>query len=248
MCTLIPVSGSFTRYATRFFDSSLGFAIGWQYWLAWVAVFGAESSAFVLLVKFWNDDPNLTPLWITIFILVNLSIHLCPIRIFGEVEFYVSAMKVVAVVVFIIVTWAIMGGAGPTGSRHGAEFWHIPGLENGLHNGFKGIASVFVTAAFAIGGIEMIGIVGGECVQPRWNLPRAIRTLMWRIVIFYVVSMLFLSFVVPYDSQDLIGASNANSSPFVIAIQTAGRKSAAMSIPPTNTDLIWQASVCSLTS
>ncbi|KAB8356667.1 hypothetical protein FH972_024244 [Carpinus fangiana] len=247
---VIPVSGAFTRYATRFFDKSLGFAIGWQYWcvpffffssgrlnrerervaktntkrkrLAWVAVFGAEASAFVILINYWDDNPDLTPLWISIFIVINLAIHLCPVRIFGEVEFVVSAIKVVAVVVFIIVTWAIMGGAGSNGRKHGAEYWHLPGLENGLHNGFWGMAAVFVNAAFASGGVEMVGVVAGEAQQPRWNLPRGIRTMIWRIVIFYVVSMIFLSFVVPYNDDNLIGGSNAKSSPFVVAIFNAG--------------------------
>lgn len=81
---------------------------------------------------------------------------------------------------------------------------------------------MFVTAAFAAGGTEMVGVVAGEAAFPRYNLPRAIRTLMWRIFIFYIVSMLFLTFVVRYDSQDLVGGKNANSSPFVLAIKDAG--------------------------
>lgn len=68
----------------------------------------------------------------------------------------------------------------------------------------------------------MVGVVAGEAEHPRYNLPRAIKTLMWRIFIFYVVSMLFLTFVVPYNQQGLIGTKNANSSPFVLAIKDAG--------------------------
>ena len=68
----------------------------------------------------------------------------------------------------------------------------------------------------------MVGVVSGEAEHPRYNLPRAIRTLMWRIFIFYIVSMLFLTFVVPYNQKGLIGGSNANSSPFVLAIKNAG--------------------------
>lgn len=153
-----------------------------------------------------------------------MVIHVSPVGVFGEVEFWVSALKVVAVCVFIVVCWAIMGGAGPQGQKHGAEFWHLPGLNNGLANDFKGLASVFVNAGFACGGVEMVGVAAGEAQQPRWNLPRAIKTLMWRIVIFYVFSMLFLSFVVPYTDDNLVGKSNAKSSPFVIAIFNAGIK------------------------
>ncbi|KAK3048009.1 hypothetical protein LTS18_013024, partial [Coniosporium uncinatum] len=222
MAVIIPVSGSFSRYAARFYDRSLGFAVGWQYWLAWVAVFGAESSAFVILINYWIENSALTPLWISIFVIVNLAIHVCPVRVFGEVEFVVSTIKVVSVVAFIIVTWCIMGGAGPAGRKRGAEYWQLEGLDNGLNNGFKGLASSFVTAAFAQGGVEMVGVVAGETGAPKWVLPRAIRMLMWRIMIFYIFSMVFLSFVVPYNDPNLLGGSNANSSPFVIAIRDAG--------------------------
>lgn len=118
MAVVIPVSGSFTRYVTRFYDPSLGFAMGWQYWLAWVSVFGAEAAAFRILIDYWYRNESLTPLWISIFLVINLAIHVCPVRVFGEVEFVVSAIKVVSVILFIVVTWCIMGGAGPTGEVH----------------------------------------------------------------------------------------------------------------------------------
>ncbi|RDW72192.1 hypothetical protein BP5796_08226 [Coleophoma crateriformis] len=220
MSVIFPIP--FTRYASRFIDPALGFAVGWQYWLCWVSIFGAESSAFVILINYWNNDPHLTPLWISIFIVLNIAIHLAPVRVFGEVEFIVSSLKVVTVCVFIIIVWCIMGGAGPTGHRHGAEYWHLPGLDHGLNNGFRGLASVFVTAAFAAGGTETVGVVAGEAQNPRYNIPRAVCTLMWRVFIFYVVSMLFLTFVVRYDADTLVGGSNANSSPFVLAVRQAG--------------------------
>lgn len=91
-----------------------------------------------------------------------------------------------------------------------------------MHNGFRGLAAVFVTAAFAAGGTETVGVVAGEAQNPRYNIPRAVRTLMWRVFIFYVVSMLFLTFVVRYDADTLVGGSNAHSSPFVLAVSNAG--------------------------
>ena len=218
MAVIFPVSGSFTRYATRFIDPALGFAMGWQYWLCWVSVFAAEATAANILVQYWTSDVH-TAVWISIFILINLAIHLFPVRVFGEVEFVVSTLKVISVLVFIVVIWVIMAGGGPTGRKYGGEYWVDPGA---LANGFHGLASVFVTAAFACGGTEMVGIVSGETQNPRYNLPRAIRTLMWRILIFYITSLLFVTFVVPSTHPDLLGGKNAGSSPFVIAIKTAG--------------------------
>lgn len=105
------------------------------------------------------------------------------------------------------------------------------------------MASVFVTAAFACGGTEMVGIVAGEAQHPRYNLPRAIRTLMWRIFIFYIVSMLFITFVVPYNSEQLVGGKDAKSSPFVLAIEEAG-----IQILPDILNAIVMVCVCSVGS
>lgn len=90
--------------------------------LAWVSVFGAEASAFRILIEFWITDEKYTPLWISIFLIINLCIHFSPVRVFGEVEFFVSSLKVIAILGFIIVTWVIMGGGGPTGHVHGGEY------------------------------------------------------------------------------------------------------------------------------
>jgi len=167
MAVLFPVSGSFTRYATRFIDPGLGFAMGWQYWMCGVAVFAAEATAANILIGYWTRDIHVA-VWISLFIVINLAIHCFPVRIFGEVEFVVSTLKVVSVLGVIVVTWVIMAGGGPDGRKHGGEYWVDPGP---LANGFQGLASVFVTAAFACGGTEMLGIVAGETKNPRYLLP-----------------------------------------------------------------------------
>lgn len=86
---------------------------------------------------------------------------------FAEVEVIVSAIKIISIGIFIIVVWVIMGGGGPNGTKHGGENWNMPGLDNGVLHGFRGIASGFVTAAFATGGTEMVAIVAGEMKSPR---------------------------------------------------------------------------------
>lgn len=84
------------------------------------------------MINYWNGNKVLAPLWISIFLVINLAIHLAPVRVFGEVEFWVSAIKVVSVIAFIIVVWAIMGGAGPEGRKHGGENWRLEGLDAGI--------------------------------------------------------------------------------------------------------------------
>jgi amino acid transporter len=175
---------------------------------------------------------------------MTILMHVCPVRIFGEVEFVVSTIKVIAVVLFICVMGAIIGGAGAKGHRHTGEMWKLDGLDAvGLHNGFRGLASVFVLAAFAAGGIEMVGVMAGEIQHPKWTLPRAIKTLMWRIATFYILSMALLTFVVPYNAPGLIGSKDANASPFVIAVKMAGIK-----ILPDVLNAVLVVSVCSVGS
>jgi yeast amino acid transporter len=113
-------------------------------------------------------------------------------------------------------------GASPSGKYIGAGTWYNPGA---FHNGFKGLCSVFVTAAFAFGGTELVGLAAAETQNPRKTLPGAIKQVFWRILLFYMVSLTIVGCLVPYDNEQLLngsGSSDANASPFVIAIKNAG--------------------------
>jgi amino acid transporter len=114
------------------------------------------------------------------------------------------------------------GGVGSQGYL-GAKYWHNPGA---FVNGFQGFCSVFVVAAFAFGGTELVGLAAAEAANPRKSIPMATKQVFWRITFFYVVSLFILGLVVPSDNPNLLNATGANSkySPFVIAIQLAGIK------------------------
>ncbi|PWW72543.1 hypothetical protein C7212DRAFT_359950 [Tuber magnatum] len=226
MTTIYPASGSFVTYAARYIDPAWGFAVGALYWACWVGAFGTEATAARILVGYWlpvgwSDDPTHAAILISVFNFIMVLIHVFPVRVFGEIEFWISSIKVVSVLVFLVVIWVIMGGGGPDGRVHGGEYW----AEGALINGFKGLSSVFVTAAFACGGTEVAGVAGGETKDPMISMPRAVRTLMFRIVFFYVVTLLFLSFVVSARNPALLGSESGGAveaSPFVIAIKEAG--------------------------
>jgi len=100
----------------------------------------------------------------------------------------------------------------------GARTWYEPGAFN---NGFKGLCSVFITAAFAFSGTELVGLAAAETQNPRIELPKAIKQVFWRILLFYMVSLTIAGLLVPYDDPRLLGSSDtdANASPFVIAIR-----------------------------
>jgi len=139
------------------------------------------------------------------------------------VEFVLSTIKVLGLIGFIILAVVIdCGGTGPQGYL-GAHYWHDPGA---FANGFKGFCSVFVVAAFAFGGTELVGLAAAEAENPRKSIPQATKQVFWRISFFYVVSLFLLGLIVPYTNENLINATGANSkySPYVIAIRLAGIK------------------------
>ena len=117
----------------------------------------------------------------------------------------------------------VCGGASPAGGYVGGKFWRDPGA---FHNGFKGLCSVFVTAAFAFGGTELVGLAAAETANPRKSLPTAVKQVFWRITLFYIIALTLVGLLVPYTDKRLLNengaSSNAKASPFVISIQTAG--------------------------
>lgn len=112
-------------------------------------------------------------------------------------------------------------GGTPDRGYIGGEFWQNPGAFN---NGFKGLCSVFVTAAFAFTGTELVGLAAAETANPRKSLPTAIKQVFWRITLFYIVALTLVGLLVPYNDPRLIGdnKADAKASPFVIAIEEAG--------------------------
>lgn len=217
-----PVSGGFNLYASRFIDPSVGFSVAWNYFIQFLVLLPLELVSSSITMQFWNSSIN-PDIWVLIFYLVVCSINMFGVRAYGEAEFLFSSVKVVAVVGFIIVSIVLVAGGAPNGVSHGAEYWHHPGA---FASGFKGVVSVFVTAAFAYAGVELVGLAAAESENPRQALPRAIKQVFWRILMFYLVSLTLICFLVPYNSERLLGASSVDvtASPFVIAIELGGIK------------------------
>jgi amino acid transporter len=111
-------------------------------------------------------------------------------------------------------------GGGPQGGYIGGRYWQDPGA---FSNGFKGVCTVFVTAAFSFAGTELVGLAAVETENPRKSLPRATKQVFWRIALFYIISLTLVGLLVPYTDERLgQGSYNAAASPFVIAIKNAG--------------------------
>ncbi|KAK2625861.1 hypothetical protein QTJ16_005173 [Diplocarpon rosae] len=231
LACLYPVAGSFYNYSIRFIDPAWGFAMGWNYAMNWLIVLPFELTVAGVTIAFWTDadgsgNPSVdVAVWIAIFLFLVCAINFFGVKGYGEVEFVLGCIKVVAIIGFIILGVIIDCGGVPTDSRGyiGAKYWHNPGA---FRNGFKGFCSVFVTAAFAFGGTELVGLAAAEAANPRKSIPKATKQVFWRIALFYVISLFILGLIVPSDNENLSSASGGNTrySPFVLSFQLAGIK------------------------
>lgn len=224
MAVLFPVAGSFSSYSTRFIDPAWGFAMGWNYAMQWLVVLPLEIVAASITVNYWNHGQVNNAAWVAIFLVLITSINLFGVKGYGEAEFVFSIIKVIAVIGFIILGIILNVGGGPNGGYIGGRYWKTPGPFN---HGFKGLCSVFVTAAFAFAGTELVGLAAAETANPRKSLPTAVKQVFWRITLFYIVSLTLVGLLVPYDDPRLLSGSSsadAAASPFVIAINNAGIK------------------------
>lgn len=229
MAVLYPVNGAFYTYVVRFVDPSWGFAMGWDYALSWLTILPFELTAASLTIQFWRTDINVG-VWITVFLVVLAVIQVFGVRGYGEVEFVLSIIKILACCGFIILGIVInCGGTHKTATnldyQHylGAKYWHDPGA---FQNGFNGFCGVFVVAAFAFGGTELVGLAAAESANPRKSIPLATKQVFFRICFFYVVNLFVVGLIVRADDPRLLGSHGANTkaSPFVFAIQDAGIK------------------------
>lgn len=226
LSVVYPINGAFTMYICRFVDPSFGFACGWEYAISWLTVLPFEISAACNIIHYWPGSEGINnSAWIVPLLVALVAIQFFGVRGYGEVEFVLSSMKVIACTGFIILGIIINCGGVPTDDRGyiGAEYWHSP--YTAFLNGFHGFCSVFVTAAFAYTGTELTGLAAAETANPRKEIPRASQQVVWRIAIFYIVNLFLVGLIVPENSPLYSGqGSESRHSPFVIAIQLAGIK------------------------
>lgn len=236
MATWLPAAGGFATYATRFCDPALGFALGYTYWFKYIIITPNQLTAASLVIQFWLPAERVNPgVWIAIFMVIIIAINYFGIRFFGEFEFWLSSIKVVVIIGLLILLICITSGGVEGQDAIGFRYWNDPGafhpyIATGSWGRFLAIWSSMVTAVFAFLGTELIGVTVGEAENPRRNVPRAIKLTFWRIVVFYVFSVLLLGMCVPYNSEILVSAtkggaagnkSSAAASPFVVAIEMA---------------------------
>ncbi|MFC7218493.1 amino acid permease [Streptomyces polyrhachis] len=209
-----PVSGSFAEYAREFLGPFFGYATGWTYWLMWVVTGMAELTAAAIYVHFWFPS---IPQWVSalVFLVVLFGVNLISVKIFGEVEFWFSMVKVTAIIGMIVIGLGVLtlgfSDAGDTASvshltAHGGFFPH------GVGESLMTLQGVM----FAYLAVELVGVTAGESDNPEKTLPKAINTLPWRIIIFYVGALVVILSIVKWTEFQ------PGVSPFVAAFDKIG--------------------------
>lgn len=225
MASYLPVSGSFETFASRYVDKSFGFALGWNYWFNWAITVAAELVAGALIMKFWFPTVP-AAVWSGMFLIILFALNFLSTRSYGESEFIFAGIKVITVIVFLFAGALLILGLGPMPSP-GFTNWTIGDAP--FVGGATAILSIFMVAGFSFQGTEMIGVAAGESENPEKNVPRAVRTIFWRILIFYLGSFIVIGFLIPYTDPNLLNTDvqNVSISPFTLVFQRFGLAGAA---------------------
>ncbi len=226
MATYLPCAASFTVYNKRMLSLSLGFSAGYMYWFSWVITLATELSVVGQVIQYWTDAVPLWG-WILIFWAILTIANLFPVKYYGEIEFWVACIKVIAIIGFLIYALCMVCGAGKTGPI-GFRYWRNPGPWGPGKTStkrFLGWVDSLINAIFTYQGTELVGITAGEAKNPKKAVPKAINTVFYRIILFYIGSLFFLGLLVPYNDPKLSSTeSYIAASPFVIAMNNSGTK------------------------
>ncbi|AJG24240.1 amino acid permease [Cupriavidus basilensis] len=201
-----PVAGSFSHFANKYCGSFAGFMSGWNYWVLYILVSMAELSAVGIYVQYWW--PHI-PTWASalgFFLLIN-AINLTSVKSFGEMEFWFSIVKVLAIVGMIVFGGYLLasGTAGPQASV--SNLWQHGGF---FPNGISGLVMAMAVIMFSFGGLELVGITAAEADEPEKTIPKATNQVIYRILIFYVGALGVLLSLYPWEKVVTGG------SPFVL--------------------------------
>lgn len=209
-----PVSGSFSRYAKDYLGPLAGYITGWNYWFLWVVTCMAEITAVGVYMKMWYPD-TASWIWALAALVIMTLVNLIAVKAYGEFEFWFALIKIIAILAMIFVgLGVILFGLGNGGVAVGiSNLWSNGGF---APNGVTGIFMSLQMVMFAYLGVEMIGVTAGEAKNPKTVIPKAIDTVFWRILLFYVGALFVIMSIYPWNEV------GANGSPFVLMFEKIG--------------------------
>ncbi|MGL4741811.1 MAG: amino acid permease [Sarcina sp.] len=232
MATYLPETGSFGSYSAKFIDPALGFAMGWNYWYNWAITIAAEMVAGSIVMKFWFPQvPAIA--WSLLFLVIIVGLNLLSARAYGESEFWFATIKVITVVIFlavgVLMIVGILGGKAEGFTRY---------FQNGgpFIGGSKAVFAIFLVAGFSFQGTELVGLAAGESENPGKDVPKAVNTIFWRIVLFYLGTILVIgalidhsqltvttsAFTLVFERLGLAGAASVMNAVILTSVLSAG--------------------------
>ncbi|MFC7395200.1 S-methylmethionine permease [Scopulibacillus cellulosilyticus] len=211
----MPETGAFHSYAAKYIGPGTGYTVAWLYWLTWTVSLGSEFTAAGLLMQRWFPSINVW-IWSALFAILIFLLNALTVKFFAESEFWFASVKVIAIVVFIILGVAAMVGIIPMKNSQAAPFFSNFISAGLFPNGTFAIIMTMLAVNFAFSGTELIGIAAGETKNPAKTIPKAIRTTLWRLVIFFVGTIVILSALLPMSDAGVL------KSPFVAVFERIG--------------------------
>jgi amino acid transporter len=225
----LPTPGSsMNLFAYRYCNRSLGFSLGWLYFYSLGVLVPYEITAAGIVINYWNPPANIA-VWITLMLIVIVGLNCFPVSVYGETEFWFAGTKVIMMIGLLMVSVILFFGGGPDHDRLGFRYWEDPGatttyLETGDLGRFLALLKTLVLASFPFAfAPELLIVTGGEMESPRRNLPIAARRYFYRLLFFYIGSVIAISVICPYTAPAITsGGAGAGASPFVVGIKRAG--------------------------
>jgi amino acid transporter, AAT family len=210
MAIAIPTAGSFGTYAQLYLGPWAGFVVRYTYWAVQVMAIGGEATAAGLYMQFWL--PNIPVwVWVVVFSAGLVLVNALSVNVFGTFEYWFAMIKVVAIIAFIITGLIVIFGIHGVSTAshnyvgHGGFFPH----------GLSGVWLAVLVAIFSFYGVEVVAVTGGEAERPEQSLPRAMRAMVVRLILFYILSLAIMLAIVPWTKT---GAKVVTASPFVLAL------------------------------
>lgn len=215
MAAAMPSAGSFATYAGAAFGRHARFVVGWIYWFMLIMVMASEMTGAAAIIGGWFGIPAWIPALVCMifFAVVNLV----RVRAFGEFEFWFALVKVVVILAFLVIGVLVVFGLLPDTEPVGMA--NLTGHGGFMPNGWAGVSAGLLAVAFAFGGIEIVGIAAAESDDPARNVGTAVRSVIWRISVFYIGSVLIIAALLPWDS--LADTDTAEQSPFTAVLRMA---------------------------
>jgi amino acid transporter len=230
MATYLPIpGGTMSYYGGRYVSSSLGFMMRWLYFYSFAIFVPFELTASALVIEYWNPSAH-SAVWITIMLILIITLNLLPVGFYGETEFWFAGIKVIAILGLLILSFVLFWGGGPAQDGIlGFHYWKNPGptktmiLGGDIGRFIAALATLISCVLPFTFAPEMVVVTAGEMQSPRKTLPSVARNFFWRLLVFYIGGTIAISVICPSDNSALTsGGKSAGSSPWVVGIRNAG--------------------------